>query len=127
MIAPRIVGPDRLVFPAERGGHMRSPYWRRAVWKPALADAGLDPELRIHDLRHTAASLAAAAGAPIHVVARMLGHRDASVTATIYADLYPADLEALADRLDERLSGSGVAPVLPEAPAVVVPIERTAR
>lgn len=61
------------------------------------------------------------------MVARMLGHRDASVTATIYADLYPADLEALADRLDERLSGSGVAPVLPETPVVVVPIESANR
>jgi hypothetical protein len=41
----------------------------------------------------------------------------------VYAGLYTDDLEALADRLDERLSGSGVAPVLPGTSAGLIPIE----
>jgi integrase len=122
MVAPLVTGPDELVFPAPRGGYLRSPNWRRRVWQPAVADAGLS-DLVPHDLRHTAASLAVASGASILAVARMLGHVDPSVTLKVYAGLYTDDLEALADRLDERLSGSGVAPVLPGTSAGLIPIE----
>lgn len=45
-------------------------------------------------LRHTAASMAIAAGADVKVTQRMLGHADASMTLNTYADLWP-------DRLDE--------------------------
>lgn len=45
-------------------------------------------------LRHTAASMAIAAGADVKVVQRILGHADASMTLNTYADLWP-------DRLDE--------------------------
>lgn len=51
---------------------------------------------------------------------------DAS-TATVYADLYDEYLQAVAGRLGERLSGSGVAPVLPETPGVVVPTQGKSR
>jgi integrase len=122
MVGPLITGPDELVFPAQRGGYLRSPNWRRRVWQPAVAEAGL-VELVPHDLRNTAASLAVASGASILAVARMLGHADPSVTLRVYAGLFTEDLETLADRLDERLSGSGVAPVLPGASTAVATIE----
>ena len=41
-----------------------------------------------HDLRHTAASLAIAAGANVQAVHRMLGHTSAAVTLHTYADLF---------------------------------------
>ena len=40
---------------------------------------------RLHDARHTHATELLRAGEPLHVVAHRLGHRDAMVTATIYA------------------------------------------
>jgi integrase len=55
-------GPDGLVFSAERGGPIRRSNFTRRVWIPATRAAGVEG-LRFHDLRHTAATLAVAAGA----------------------------------------------------------------
>ena len=109
-----------------RGGHLRSANYRQTVWKPALAAAGIDESLRIHDLRATAASLMISAGASIKAVQRGLGHSSAKVTLDTYAGLFEDDLEALADRLDERLSVTNVASVLPEAVAEVRELQLTA-
>jgi integrase len=57
---------------------------------------GLTP----HELRHTAASLAIAAGANVKAVQLMLGHASAAMTLDIYAGLFADDLDAVADRLD---------------------------
>ena len=50
---------------------------------------------------HTAASLAISAGANVKAVQTMLGHKSAALTLDTYADLFPDDLEAVADALDE--------------------------
>jgi integrase len=64
--------------------------------------------LRIHDLRHTAASLLVSAGANVKVVQRHLGHSTATQTLDRYAHLFTEDLEAVAERLDEVwAAGSG--------------------
>jgi site-specific recombinase XerC len=56
--------------------------------------------MTVHDLRHTAASLAASAGANVKAVQRMLGHASAAMTLDIYADLFDDDLDAVAEALD---------------------------
>ncbi|MEY9948345.1 tyrosine recombinase XerC [Kitasatospora sp. GAS1066B] len=53
-----------------------------------VADAGLPP-IRLHDLRHGAATLALAAGIDIKVVSEMLGHSDTRVTLNIYQSVLP--------------------------------------
>ena len=53
-----------------------------------------------HGLRHTAASLAIAAGANVKVVQQMLGHKTASMTLDLYGHLFPDQLDDVADRLD---------------------------
>jgi integrase len=49
--------PDDLIFTSPEGGTLRLSNWRKNVFNPAVAAAGLTG-LRPHDLRHTAASLA---------------------------------------------------------------------
>jgi integrase len=49
--------PDDLVFTMPGGSRMRVSNWRRATFLPARARAGISDRFRIHDLRHTAASL----------------------------------------------------------------------
>ncbi len=53
-------------------------------WRPLLRRAGL-PRARVHDLRHTAATLMLSRGVPVKVVSEMLGHSDVSITLSIYA------------------------------------------
>lgn len=48
------------------------------------------------DLRHTAASLAVSAGVNVLALQRILGHKSAKVTLDTYADLFDADLDAVA-------------------------------
>jgi integrase len=56
--------------------------------------------MTVHDLRHTAASLAVSAGANVKAVQRMLGHASAAMTLDTYADLFDDDLDAVSDALD---------------------------
>jgi integrase len=93
-------GPDGLVFTAPEGGYMRLENFRRRVWRPGTVAAGVAP-LRLHDLRHTCASLAIAAGADIKVLQRMLGHASAALTLDRYGHLMPGQAQTVADRLDD--------------------------
>ena len=92
-------GPDALVFPAPEGGYLHLENFRKRFWLPAVAQAGLAP-LRIHDMRHTCASLAIAAGADVKVLQRMLGHASAALTLDRYGHLLPGQAESVAERLD---------------------------
>ena len=76
--------PDALVFPDGGGGHLRRQNWRRRVWAPALARAGL-PYFRSYDLRHTCATLLLYEGRALNEVAEHLGHADPGFTARTYA------------------------------------------
>lgn len=55
------------------------------------------PSQRLHDLRHIHATELLRAGVPLHVVADRLGHRDAMVTATIYAHVRADQAESVAE------------------------------
>jgi integrase len=112
-IAAHIAGRDithGLVFVSQNGQPLRNSNFRRSVWTTAVNE--LEHEyphlsgLRIHDLRHTAASLAISCGANLKAIQRMLGHKTASMTLDVYGHLYTEDLEALAERLDERYRGA---------------------
>ena len=45
-----------------------------------LEEAGLPADVRFHDLRHTAGTLALRQGRPLHLVSKMLGHSDPAMT-----------------------------------------------
>lgn len=54
-----------------------------------------------HELRHTCASLAIAAGANIKVLQTLLGHKTATLTLDRYGHLYPDELGVIVDALDQ--------------------------
>lgn len=98
-------GVNGLVFPAPAGGFLRLENFRKRAWTPATRVAGVAP-LRLHDLRHTCASLAIAAGADIKVLQRMLGHASAALTLDRYGHLLPGQAQNVADRLDEMAASA---------------------
>ena len=91
--------PEDQVFPASRGGYLRSSNFRRGCWDKATVTVGLGG-LVPHELRHTAASLAIRSGANIKVVQTMMGHASATMTWDLYGHLYDDDLNNVAERLD---------------------------
>ena len=84
---------------------LRNNNYRRRVLDPALERIRLEG-ITPHNFRDTCASLAIQAGATVPAVAALLGHRDPSVTLKHYASLFPTDLEAVADRLEQALSAA---------------------
>jgi len=60
------------------------PHSATQAWSRLCRAAGVTT-WRLHDARHAHATTLLESGEPLHVVADRLGHRDASVTATIYA------------------------------------------
>ena len=100
--------PEDQVFPASRGGYLRSSNFRRGCWDKATVTVGLGG-LVPHELRHTAASLAIRSGANIKVVQTMMGHASATMTWDLYGHLYDDDLNNVAERLDTPTISKGIA------------------
>jgi len=113
-LADRSHSPEDLVFTAARGGPIREHKLMERYFKPAAVEAGLCvrpvrrsgaevlvSDLRMHDLRHTAASLSIREGANIKKLQKMLGHKDAVQTLNRYGHLYPGELDSLAERLEQ--------------------------
>ena len=93
--------PEALVFTTPTGTPLRNSNFRRQVWYQAVEEAELPEGLRIHDLRHTCASLLAAADASPKAVQLHLGHSSITVTMDRYTHLFPSDIDALVRRLDD--------------------------
>jgi integrase len=108
VLAEHIAGKtaDELVFTSSGGAVLRASNFRRDVWDHAVKAVGLD-ELVPHGLRHTAASLAIAAGADVKVIQQMLGHKSATMTLDLYGHLFESRLDEVADRLDRAARASG--------------------
>jgi len=92
-----------LVFPAVDGG-----YWipqGRFVdqFRALLAAAGC-PQIRFHDLRHTA-GLFLTRSVGVVVASRMLGHADPSITAKYYGHAAPEDFTAAARAMATVIGG----------------------
>jgi integrase len=79
--------------------------FRRRVWEPAVKRVGLPDGLRIHDLRHTAASLLVNAGVPMKSVQEHLGHSSITVTMDRYSHLDDDARRHVAGVLDGLISG----------------------
>ena len=93
--------PDDLVFTSPEGGLLRLSNFRRKVFDPAATEAGLD-RLTVHELLHTAASLAVSSGASVKAIQTMLGHASAAMTLDVYSHLFADELEDVADKMDQE-------------------------
>lgn len=90
---------EQLVFPSPRGTVLRANNWRRRTWGPACESVGV--KARIHDLRHTCASLLIRQGAHPKVIQEHLGHRDIRTTMNIYGHLYDEQRRTTSAQLQE--------------------------
>ena len=65
------------------------------------------PRIRLYDLRHTAATLALAAGVSPKVVSEQLGHASAAFTLDTYAHVLPHMQDEAATKVEAMLFGKG--------------------
>ena len=76
-----------------------------STWfETAVKDAKL-PKIRLHDTRHTAASLMLASGVQPKIVSELLGHSNISITLSIYAHVMPGMAEEAGAALSASLLG----------------------
>jgi integrase len=86
-----------LVFTRENGTLIR-PEYALARFHEISAQAGL-PLVRLHDLRHLAATLMLTSGVPLALVSKTLRHSQVSITADLYGHLTAEAAHAAADSL----------------------------
>jgi integrase len=87
--------PSPNLFPAaRRNGHIVDV---KSTWRRVCAAAGLD-DIRIHDLRHSFASLAVNAGVDLPVIGKLLGHTQLKATMR-YAHLFDSPLRVATGRV----------------------------
>jgi integrase len=84
-----------------RGGKPMEQNYIRRVFKRILARAGLR-EIRLHDVRHTYASLLLSDGASPVYVKEQLGHTSIQMTVDIYGHLIPSSNRERVNRLDTQ-------------------------
>ncbi|HWZ30751.1 MAG TPA: tyrosine-type recombinase/integrase [Bryobacteraceae bacterium] len=97
------VGHD-LIFRTGTGSPLRQRNVKRE-FRRLLEAAGIRP-IRLYDLRHTAATLAVAAGVSVKVISDQLGHASISFTLERYSHVLPSIQDEAAARVERMLMGS---------------------
>lgn len=87
-------------------GNLGKRYFRPLRDSGALLPAGISPAMRWHDLRHTYASIMAAAGRDVRLVSTWMGHSSISVTEKTYVHLFRVDHSSEMDAVEAFLSGT---------------------
>jgi integrase len=109
-LAPDLVRDAALVLATLDGTHHHPErYSRRFVEQVVQARKALGedqlPRIRLHDLRHTHATLLLADGVPVKVVSERLGHASATITLTVYQHVHPGMGREAAERFAALLGG----------------------
>jgi len=95
--------PEAFVFLSSQGTYLRRSNFNRRVWQQATRAAGVEG-LRVHDLRHTAGTLATAAGGSLREVMTRLGH-STTVAAVRYQHVMADRDAAIARELNRLIEG----------------------
>ena len=93
-----------LVFASQRGTTMNAKNLTARSFKPLLKRSGLPHSVRLHDLRHTCATILLKAGQHPKFVQELLGHANISITLDTYSHVLPGMGDGLADAIDAALS-----------------------
>jgi len=93
-------GPLEYLFTNEKGGLMDLNNWRRRVFNAALKKAKLR-KIRVHDLRHSYATIRISKGDSILDVSNQLGHHSVKLTLDTYSHWLPGKSKAEVDVLDD--------------------------
>ena len=94
-----------LIFARSTGEPIEANNLKKRYFKPILEAAGL-PDMRLYDLRHTAATLRLVNGEHPKVVQEMLGHASITLTMDTYSHVLPGMQEESAARLNALLTGT---------------------
>ena len=102
-----VAGPlwqdNDLVF-AQTNGRPIDPRRDWGDWKALLTAAGVR-DARLHDARHTAATLLLSQGVPARVAVQVLGRSQISLTLGTYSHVVPDLATEAAERIDQALWG----------------------
>lgn len=104
------LGPDDFVWQSPEGGPFRHGNWFKRHFKPAVVRAGLPPQTRFHDLRHSYAAMLIAEGAHPRAIMERMGHSTITVTLDTYGHLFPKIDATLDEALDGVYRGSVALP-----------------
>ncbi len=110
-MALQLVLDDALVFGDIEGDHRNPEHVSRQFARDVarcrdVLGADALPVVRLHDLRHTHATLLLTAREPVHVVSARLGHASAVVTMTVYAHVLPGSQRDAADHFAALVGGA---------------------
>lgn len=93
---------DTWVFPSRTGrGHLTT---IRGPLRRAVKIAGLPRDVNWYTLRHTCGTLLADRGRPLHIIQKMMGHRD-PMTTTRYLHVHEHFEREAAEDIDELVAG----------------------
>ncbi len=94
--------PGGLIF-TTTSGRVTDPRSLNRMLTILCRDAGVR-RVRVHDLRHTCASLLLAQGVDARTIMETLGHSTITMTLDTYAHVMNTTLKAAADRMDDLLA-----------------------
>ena len=103
-ILDRLPRQGSWMFPAPRVGGPRDSDWLDRFWRDVRVEVGIE-DVRIHDLRHTHASIALRQGATVLAIGKLLGHADPQTTLK-YAHPADAMIADAAETVGAVLDGS---------------------
>lgn len=103
---PRVEGNPYVIVGERTGRHLVN---AERPWRSIRASAGLEG-VRLHDLRHGFASVAAASGMGLPIIGKMLGHTQAQTTqryAHLASDPVKAAAAVVAGKIADAMNGNG--------------------
>jgi integrase len=112
LMALQLAAPDALIFGDVEGQHRNPEHVSRQFGRDldrcgkALGE-GAPEAIRLHDLRHTHATILLVNGKPVHVVSQRLGHASPVVTLTVYAHCMPGNQRDIANDFARLVQEAG--------------------